>query len=113
MTIPSGARTDANTVIAGSFTGAGQSSQPAQFYGPFAASAWGTFAGTVELQRSPDGGTTWIPASLDSAGAAADFSAPMTVQITEPEWGVVWRITCTAYSSGTINYRLSQIRIRP
>jgi len=71
------------------------------------ASVWGTFTATLQLERSFDGGTTWIPVSRDVVGTAAVFTAPFTTQITETESGVLYRFNCTAYTSGTANFRLS------
>ena len=70
-------------------------------------SVWGTFVGTVQMQRSFDNGATWLP--LTSGGAATkSFTAPASEMWTEVEQGVAYRLQCTAYTSGTINYRLSQ-----
>lgn len=70
-------------------------------------SAWGTFSGTVQVERSFDGGTTWLPLSRDVVGSAASFTAPFSLQVRETESGVLYRLNCTAYSSGPISYRLS------
>lgn len=70
-------------------------------------SIWGTFSATAQLERSFDGGSTWLPVSRDIVGAAAVFTAAFSLQVRETEAGVLYRINCTAYTSGTINYRLS------
>ena len=70
-------------------------------------SVWGTFVGTAQLQRSFDSGVTWLP--LTSGGTSAfSYTAPASEVANEPEAGVEYRIACTAYTSGTINYRISQ-----
>lgn len=97
------------TAVAGTFTATGQSSSFAPIAGtPFTLSLWGTFSATVALQRSIDGGTTWITASRDSAGAAASYTAPAVIAVEEPEAGALYRLNCTAFTSGTVNYRLGQ-----
>lgn len=70
-------------------------------------SVWGTFNATAQLERSFDGGATWLPVSRDIVGSGAVFSAPFSLQVRETESGVLYRLNCTAYTSGTINYRLS------
>jgi hypothetical protein len=75
--------------------------------GVFNISVWGTFVGTAVIQRSFDGGTTWISLT-DVAGTANAYTAPFSLMADEPEIGVAYRINCTAYTSGTINWRFSQ-----
>ncbi len=67
----------------------------------------GTFVGTLRLECSVDGGATWVPASLDTAGDYASYTTPVSVVGFEPEKGIYYRINCTAYTSGTANVRLS------
>jgi hypothetical protein len=86
----------------GSFSAAG----PGPTFTPrggrrFNVSIWGGFAGTVQLERSPDGGASWIP-------AAAARTAPDTFNCEEPEDDVAYRLTCTALSSGAISWRVAQ-----
>lgn len=54
----------------------------------------GTFVGTVAIEISTDGGTTWVP--FDTA------TAPKVVTL--PDVGKV-RANCTAFTSGTIKVR--------
>jgi len=68
---------------------------------------YGTFTATAQLERSFDGGTTWIAVSLDTSGDPASYSGPVSLTGFEPEKGVYYRINCTAYTSGTLNVRLS------
>ena len=93
--------------VTGAFTGTGTSdtfipciSSKKTESAFFNVSVWGTFVGTVQLQRSFDGGTTWIP--------TASYTAVDSDIGEEPEDSVLYRFECTAYTSGTINYRLSQ-----
>lgn len=69
---------------------------------------WGTFSATIVLQRSFDGGTTWLPAMYLNGSTAISFTAAVaTVIDCGEEDGVLHRLGITR-SSGTINYRLSQ-----
>lgn len=67
-----------------------------------------TWSGTVEFERSFDGGATWICCNLSSGALAQYTGGPVNTSWNEPERGVCYRFNCTAYSSGTINYRMSQ-----
>lgn len=75
--------------------------------GTFNAVISGTFVGTAQLQRSFDGGATYVPCDIDSAGTVASYTSPVSVVVQEPEPGVFYRWACTAYTSGTINTRIS------
>ena len=93
----------------GTFAATGRSAAPhARVRGTYNVSVWGVFSGTVRLERSFDGGTTWIPVSRDSSGNDASFTAPCGITGFEPEDGVLYSMNCTAYVSGTINFRISQ-----
>lgn len=65
------------------------------------------FSGTVQLERSFDGGKSYFPANIDSTGTAAAFTSGVSGAFKECERNVLWRWNCTAYASGSINYRLS------
>lgn len=102
-------------VVSGNFTGTGQSASyipKASVYNQthltkFNWSIWGTFVGTVVLEKSFDNGTTWIQA-FDQNGNALSTTAPKTIIVEEPEDGVLYRARCSAFTSGTINYRMSR-----
>jgi hypothetical protein len=100
-----------NTILSGSFTATGQSSSSG-FIGKANVWLYGTSpVGTVKLERSPDQGTTWIDVSADTLGTGASYalnSTEVSFMVEEIETAVLWRFNCTAYTSGTINYRLSQ-----
>jgi hypothetical protein len=68
------------------------------------------YVGTLNIERSFDGGTTWIVANIGGSGQLAQYNAGTPVSLTfgEPEKQVLYRINCIAYTSGTINYRISQ-----
>lgn len=94
--------------VTGSFTATGQSEAFRPAAGrPFNASLWNTFVGGADLERSFDDGSTWLKCSRDSAGTTASFTAPASVVVEEYEADVLYRWNCTAYTSGTISYRLS------
>lgn len=70
----------------------------------------GSYSATLEIDRSFDGGTTWYVAGVGSSGAQAIYSTPnqdVSLLGTEPEKGVLYRLRCTTWASGTINYRFS------
>lgn len=103
---PSGTGTDlAPTVQTGTFAST-TTSTAIQLYGSFNLTLYGSFVASVTLQRSFDGGTNWINASLDTAGTYATYTTAITVVANEPEPGVLYRLNCT-YTSGTVNYRIS------
>nr|WP_198983063.1 hypothetical protein [Herbaspirillum sp. ASV7] len=96
----------ATTVASGtlSATGAGTTTP---IFGPCNFFVYGTFVGTVQLERSFDGGTTWVPYTLDAANDYAKFTTPASLVFSEPEHGMLYRVNCIAFTSGTINWRLS------
>ena len=84
------------------------------FYDWFNATlSWSNFVGSVQLERSFDGSSTYqvvteansgSPAVYTGAGAAFTFSTSFY----EPELGVLYRFRVTAYTSGSLTYRISQ-----
>jgi hypothetical protein len=92
-------------VTAGTFTGTGQSATPSPD-GDFNVSLWGTFAATVQLERSFDAGATLLPVTYVD-GSALSWSGPVSTTLSEPESGLLYRLNCTAFTSGTVNYRIS------
>lgn len=105
----------ASAVVTGTFTAAGQSAS-FSFWGPFNVVIYGSngpngnWNATVRLERSFDGGTTWVVCGIGGAGQQAIWNTAnqdVSVVAGEPERGVAYRLNCTAYTSGTINYRLS------
>jgi len=67
----------------------------------------GTFSATVQLERSFDGGGTWAPLSGSTIGTTIQFTAPTTFVLNETERGVLYRVNCTVWASGTVNVRIS------
>lgn len=103
----------ANAVIAGAFTGTGVSAAFC-FYGSFNVVIYGnggpngSWTGSVQLERSFDGGATWIVCNTGGTGQLAVYATGTDVSLTpsEPEKGVAYRLDCTAVT-GAINYRMS------
>lgn len=96
----------AYTEASGSLTSA-TSSAGFERFGEFLFTIDGTFVGTVQLQGRPlaPASATWVPVSADGSTAAL-FTAPCAVIVTAPEQGFEYRVTCTAFTSGTINWRM-------
>lgn len=70
--------------------------------------AWGANT-SIQLERSFDGGLTWLICGVGGAGQQAIYTANTTVSVvaSEPERGVLYRLNCTAYGGTPVNYRLS------
>lgn len=64
---------------------------------------------TVQLERTFNGGATWLLCGVGGSGATAVYANPTSLSITvgECEKSVGYRMNCTAYTSGTVNYRIS------
>lgn len=98
--------------ITGSFTGTGQSDSMSPNCTPSFAKLCnvevsGTFSAGVQLERLLPGETVWKP--ITAAGTQLYvWTAPASEQFTESEPGTLYRLNCTAYTSGTVNYRISQ-----
>jgi len=69
-----------------------------------------TYSATVQVERSFDGGATWLPCNIGNAGVLAQYSTgtPISASFGDPEGQVLYRLNCTSYASGTINWRISQ-----
>lgn len=94
--------------LSGAFNLAGQSADFTPIAGrAFNVSIWGTFVAAVRLERSFDAGATWLPLTANGT-ALMSFSGPVSEQWSDDEVGVRYRLKCTAYTSGTVNYRISQ-----
>lgn len=67
------------------------------------------WVGTVQVERSFDGGYTWLVCNVGGSGQLAQYNAgtPVNLCLAESEKGVLYRLNAIAYSSGLINYRLS------
>jgi hypothetical protein len=71
----------------------------------FNVAVYGTFVGTVVLERSFDNGVNYVPVLRN--GTAISYTTPSSETIYDPEGDVLYRFRCSAYTSGTANYRLS------
>ncbi len=68
------------------------------------------YSGTIQVERSFDGGATWLVCNVGGQGLMAQYSAGTPINNSFPEWEmqVLYRLNCTVYGSGTMNYRMSQ-----
>ena len=66
-----------------------------------------SFQGRVTLERSFDGGVTWVERTIYH-GCALIPGGFNSTTVDEPEAGVLYRFKCTARTSGSITCRLSQ-----
>ncbi len=94
--------------VSGTFGATGQSAAFRPIPGPmFNVTISGTFSATVQLERSFNGGSTWHP--LTAGGVSIySWTAPASEQFEDDESDVMYRLNCTAYTSGTATYRISQ-----
>jgi hypothetical protein len=98
--------------VSSTFTATGQSASftpktdSGKVPAPFNMSLYGTFVGTVALERTFDSGSNWLP--ITALGTGISFTAPCSEVFEEGEVGVSYRLNCTSYTSGTISYRISQ-----
>ena len=73
----------------------------------FNVAIYGTFVGTIVLEASFDSGSNWVPVLRYCTGTAVSYTTPSNEVLPAPEGGVQYRLRCSAYTSGTANYRLS------
>ena len=68
------------------------------------------YNGSVQLERSFDGGSTWIVGNVGGQGNLAvwNLGTPISLLSGEVESTVLLRLNCTSFSSGPINYRISE-----
>lgn len=88
----------AETPLVGSFNATGATDFIYLSKSYYNLSVWGTFVGTVQLQRSFDDGVTWL--------VAKEVSEPYEGVGLEAEFKVRYRMQCTAFTSGVINFRV-------
>jgi len=68
------------------------------------------FVGTVQLERSFDGGSTFIVCNGNIGGyftPAQWTSGPVSISFGEPEKLMLYRLNCITFTSGPMNYRMS------
>jgi hypothetical protein len=104
----SGYSSSGTTPIINSFNSSAQSSNFIPLAGrAFNITLYGTFVATVQLERSFDGGINWF--YITSNGFQLfKFNSICSEQYQEDQVGVLYRLNCISYTSGTINYRLEQ-----
>ena len=66
-----------------------------------------SLGGTVYLTRSTDGGSTFLALTANGT-QLEEFTVCVSEIWQENQYGVQYRLVCSSYSSGVINYRLSQ-----
>lgn len=93
-------------LCSGSFSGTGTSTAFA-VKGDFGLQITGTFVGTVVVERSLDDGTNWVQPT-GAGNTLYSFTAVASEDISAPEFDLLYRLRCSAYTSGTINYLASQ-----
>lgn len=99
------------TAVTGAFTATGQSATytPAVLLrdGMFNVTLYGTFVASVQLERTFDNGSNWH--AMTAAGTPIYvWTDEASEQAQETEPGVRYRLNCTAYTSGTVTYRISE-----
>lgn len=103
-----GAPEQAQSLVTGTLVALNGASSSLPLLGCFNVAVWGVFVGTVTVETSFDGGTTWIPVINKRTGLGITFAAPGAIQEDEVEPGVLYRVQMTAYTSGTASYRISE-----
>lgn len=107
MGIPSaGARDEAVLLVEGTVSGTTPSAGVG-FAGRANLALSGTWIGTVGLDLSFDGGTTWLPVPMFSDGTPLAVAIPCVLPITQAESGVLLRVR-PALSAGTCAWRISR-----
>lgn len=97
--------------LSGTFTGVGRS---ALFSLPSGAPPWdldititGTFVGSIQLERSMDGGETWAPIFILGTQYYV-WTAPAAESYQMNSIAPVYSFNCTAYASGAINFWITE-----
>lgn len=93
----------------GSFTGTGVTEGFRPNRGFFTCS-FGGGTGTVKIERSRDG-SLWYDVSKDQDGNAASYALTgeeMSFDLSQADSEMLWRLNCTAYTSGTITWGFTQ-----
>lgn len=98
----------ASLVVTETFAAVASGAQRFSFPGQFNLTILGTFVATIAIERSFDGGTSWVPVGADAAGTALAFTKPASVVLAELEDGVLYRARCAAWTSGTATVRFSR-----
>ncbi|MBW8268280.1 hypothetical protein [Caldovatus aquaticus] len=105
--IASGQPDLARRVATGSFTGTGAGAWMEVGGSAFNVVLSGTFVATVVGEYSFDGGVTAVPATTRD-GAEFSVAAPGAWTGEQPEPGVLFRLRCASFTSGTVAWRISR-----
>jgi hypothetical protein len=89
----------ANTRLAGNFTATGQSQVFTVSARDFLLKIGGTFVGTVQLEIYNGQAAAW-------QAVEAAYTAGLVKAFDAVARGQIFRLNCTAYTSGTISYEL-------
>jgi hypothetical protein len=99
-------------LLQGNFTGPGVSAS-VEVWGDFNLMLTGLYTATVEVDRSMDNGVNWAVVAADGIGTPASYTHPIGILGLEIEPGVLYRLNCTSYANGQVNYRISQSPFKP
>jgi|SRR5882724_10720085 len=91
----------------GTFVGTGNGVVANVDRGPVHLDIWNGFVGTVVLERSTDNGVTWIAVAYSYGATPISLTAPLSTMIENVE-ACQYRWRCSAFTSGTISYRIGQ-----
>jgi hypothetical protein len=92
-------------LVSGSFTGTGSSSTMSNHATldsdkKMTVSVSGTFSATVDLERSYDAGSNW--------NVVKSYTTTAEENLDTPSDAFIYRLTCSAYTSGTVDYALAK-----
>lgn len=98
----------ADRVVEAQLNAVGDASPPVEFTGTFNLAVWATASatGSVEIEKTFDGGTTWLRAS--NLGEVPAIPAGMTEVLFGRENGVLWRAKRVSGTGAAFFVRLSQ-----
>jgi hypothetical protein len=104
-----GAQPSLQTPVTGTFSGTGPSAAFTALGGRSVNIWLGAGTYTVQLECSPDG-TNWYILTANGTQLEKFTNVPtaLTEQWENGEAGLQYRLNCTAYTSGTPGYRISQ-----
>jgi len=97
---------DARRVQTGTLAALGARSPAITLGGDWNLTIFNTFSAAVRLDRSFDGGTTWVPCT--QSGLPVQFTVPASEIVSEIEPSVLYSLVVTIYNSGTVSWRASQ-----
>lgn len=66
----------------------------------------GTIVGDVQLQKSTDGGVTYVTIQPPELAGIADFTNPASFAVYEPSAATLYQVNLVERTSGTLNVRM-------